>query len=1033
MSFDCEGQGPTPPPLPQLRPITRKLRQQSAVPCLLPHLPNQSPFEIESDIPNTSLPPSTDWSRRQENLKRTAERHRKNGKFQRTVPGKTRGTFTAPLSPRKEETPVFNGNKDRSSRTDTATRFPQIAVPKPKEKKRKNVAYHIDETAEKAIVIKNSNVTLNGQQTIISPRKNGKTKQKRKFLNDLQSRLAILQEETQSQIEEKNNLFQIFIKTRAYMKAKETLLKNKFLLIKSKPGDGASSMSMKILHDLTEQHDWMIPLRIAEVTDFDEAIGGTNSVILIDGLFGLDSMSLEYKKEWIEKLQRLAPALQVNKRNNYIIITMPEDAYDYLPNCLLESNFFQSALIDITHENNNLTFEEKKLFLNQYVVPFFKLESLQCLDLINTAIPFGFPKCCEIFHSNCSLHEDPFSFFRDPQIFIQGVLELIQKAEPSRLAPLAIVLLSNGTLSERQLYSIISKRNNALWRTFEDHYEGLVCERKDVKCLIHRAKGTFLQFDRITNQWTFTHSAIQKAVVCLLGRIDPKPVIKTCELSLLPQMRTGTGLCRSKDGVLLEHRCFKALSKQIYNNLSKREGRSLEMLSKMSIWEEMKFVEYFAQFLYGNNGEETFLLQDATNRGIIEYAMSNGNNRVVEHMLFIAEKIGQSKQLLDRYCETDFPLALILLNKGVKPDVETIQSGIKSKNTAILRETLIRLGKNFDQFARIQSKITDDFSYDVTIADEACLSGDEKVVATIIENFPKLVSSTKESSFLILLKAAITGGNCQIVNRMVEMGVDDWSSTVQDQMHKNSLVFYIACKNGETEVAKYFGNGDVSLFTSRDKNNYTPLHSVACGGTKELAEYLIHGGADPYAVTTKRATALHLSCASGNLDITAFLIDSYPKLVEVEDNKKATPVHYATRGGSIEIITLLVERNANLAKVTTRRETVLHVSCHRGYLDIARLVVARCPELASAATADGYTALHFACTTDDLDLVRFLVEDLHLDPLQRTNDGNNSIQLATGYGIREYLERICVSQSFASIERFQCDSDDEDVPEEIEQ
>lgn len=136
--------------------------------------------------------------------------------------------------------------------------------------------------------------------------------------------LFIFAEETQSQLEEKKNLFQVFIETRAYMKAKEILLKNKFLLIKSKPGDGSSSMAMKLLYDLTDEHDWMIPLCIVEVTDFDEAIGGNNSVILIDGLFDLNSVSLEYKKEWIEKLQRLASALQVNKRNNYVIITMPE-------------------------------------------------------------------------------------------------------------------------------------------------------------------------------------------------------------------------------------------------------------------------------------------------------------------------------------------------------------------------------------------------------------------------------------------------------------------------------------------------------------------------------------------------------------------------------------------------------------------------------------------------------------------------------------------------------------------------------------
>lgn len=36
-----------------------------------------------------------------------------------------------------------------------------------------DAANYNDETPEKTIVIRNSNVTLNGQQTIISPRRNG--------------------------------------------------------------------------------------------------------------------------------------------------------------------------------------------------------------------------------------------------------------------------------------------------------------------------------------------------------------------------------------------------------------------------------------------------------------------------------------------------------------------------------------------------------------------------------------------------------------------------------------------------------------------------------------------------------------------------------------------------------------------------------------------------------------------------------------------------------------------------------------------
>lgn len=85
------------------------------------------------------------------------------------------------------------------------------------------------------------------------------------------------------------------------MKVKEIFLKNKFFLIKFKLGDGVLFMVMKLFYVFIDKYDWMILFCIFEVIDFDEVIGENNFVILIDGLFDLDSVFFEYKKEWIEK------------------------------------------------------------------------------------------------------------------------------------------------------------------------------------------------------------------------------------------------------------------------------------------------------------------------------------------------------------------------------------------------------------------------------------------------------------------------------------------------------------------------------------------------------------------------------------------------------------------------------------------------------------------------------------------------------------------------------------------------------------
>ncbi|XP_048777515.1 uncharacterized protein LOC125681451 isoform X2 [Ostrea edulis] len=1022
-----ENHGVLPPILQrQPRPVTRKRREpptQFHQPPGEEQSANRKSLRRGSDIRDSSPRTSLLWNRRQESprhvflrrpeTKNTTFRPRTaNFTVNKRSPQRTEEKSSKRTSPPRKNGPNTSlrrrgGDPEVNERANVTLRLPRIQTAKHKNRKMRNLE---SGDVKQTIVISDSNVAIKGNQTINRARQRGPTKQ-RKFLKDLRPRRDILEEETLATLEDVNDYLLNYITTRAYINSKEILNREKFLLIRSKPGDGCSSIGLKLLHDFTRANPPKTPLQVTEVIDFDEAIGGKNTAIFIDDLFNLDMVSLEHKKEWIEKLQRLATALQVKSRNNYVIITMREDAYERLPNFLRDSKLFKSALIDISHEDNNLTFQEKTDFLNRYVLPYAPLSPLQSTELLNVSLPFGFPKCCEIFQDNPLFHKSPFDFFRDPQIFIQGELEVILSEEPCRLAPLALVLLGNGAISEKQLHNIERKGNDALWDKLEEHYENLItCERKQLKYFAHDARKTFLQFDRNTNQFTFSHPSIQRAMACILARVDLKPVIKHCDLSLLPQMRTKSDLCRSKDEVLLDSRCFKTLSKQICKTMANRDKVYFDLLSKMSVWEERKFVLSFANFLKQNTKEEIFSSQDVSSKLLIEYAMQNDKHKSVENMLFVAGKTGKSKCWLDIACENNQRLAIMLLRNNIQPDIETIQCGIKGKNPKILRETLEHVGMNFDRFERRQSKVADNFSSDVTIADEACLSGDIDVVRTVTEYFPELVNSRKEASFLVLIKAAITGGICEIVNRMVDLGVNASSSNQDHSGQNNRVVFCIACKYGETEIAKYFGSEDGTLFTSRDKNNHTPLHSAAIGGTKELAEYLIRGGVDPFAVTVKQATALHLSCASGNLDIVTLLVDNYPTLIEMEDKKEATPVHYATRGGSIEILTLLVERQADIAKVTRKGESILHVSCHRGYIEIAKFITEKCPELSSATTKDGKTALHFACTTDDLDLVKFLVEDLHLNPLQETNAGETSLQMATGYEVKNYLQSVCLSK-----------------------
>ena len=62
-----------------------------------------------------------------------------------------------------------------------------------------------------------------------------------------------------------------------------------------------------------------------------------------------------------------------------------------------------------------------------------------------------------------------------------------------------------------------------------------------------------------------------------------------------------------------------------------------------------------------------------------------------------------------------------------------------------------------------------------------------------------------------------------------------------------------------------------------------------------------------------------------------------------------------------------------MTKNSERRDTPLHLACHKGHLDITRFLISEAHCNPSYKNKDGNTPLHCVCYEGQLDITRYLI------------------------------------------------------------
>ena len=119
---------------------------------------------------------------------------------------------------------------------------------------------------------------------------------------------------------------------------------------------------------------------------------------------------------------------------------------------------------------------------------------------------------------------------------------------------------------------------------------------------------------------------------------------------------------------------------------------------------------------------------------------------------------------------------------------------------------------------------------------------------------------------------------------------------------------------------------------------------------------------------------LRTAAAAGDVASCTLCLDAGVPL-DCVDRDGNTPLHLSCCRGHLSVATLLLDRGSTaIDEVDWYGQTPLHLSCARGHLDIATLLLDRGSTAIDEVDGDGDTPLHDSCRNGHLDIARLLLD-----------------------------------------------------------
>ena len=280
----------------------------------------------------------------------------------------------------------------------------------------------------------------------------------------------------------------------------------------------------------------------------------------------------------------------------------------------------------------------------------------------------------------------------------------------------------------------------------------------------------------------------------------------------------------------------------------------------------------------------------------------------------------------------------------------------------------------------------------------ACINGDLPLVRYLIEDAHSDIEATTNNGYAPI-HSACEGGHLEIVQYLIKAAHVDKEAKTADSFKNTPL--HIACMKGHLPIVQYLiedagvdKNAEDNLFLS------TALHIACEYGNCGVVQYLIEKASlDMDAKDIRGRKPLHIACEENQLPVIHYFIKKL-NITDPPQNFESN-IHVATETGNFNSVQYLIEKlGIDKDDRDINGVTPLHLACRYGFLHIVQYLIEKQGANKEAKTKDmfKYTPLLFACANNHIEIVIYLVDKAKANIDAADGMGNTALHFASSQG-----------------------------------
>ncbi|XP_046558661.1 ankyrin repeat domain-containing protein 50-like [Haliotis rubra] len=255
--------------------------------------------------------------------------------------------------------------------------------------------------------------------------------------------------------------------------------------------------------------------------------------------------------------------------------------------------------------------------------------------------------------------------------------------------------------------------------------------------------------------------------------------------------------------------------------------------------------------------------------------------------------------------------------------------------TAVMAAARFGHRKVFDLLVKNGSDLSAVDSDGNNILHIACIGGHVEIVKYILTNV-SVDNNSRGCNGMTPVMLAANSGHMQVFELLAEQGC------LLPTVDRNGRsILHYACVGNNVAIVDFILKKNIVFVDGEDSMGKTPVMLAVECGHRDVFQLLVPKQCHIHKACRGGNNILHTSCALGHVDIVKCILTQGRIHIDSFGQNQMTPVMFAAKNGQRDTFDLLVNRGCDTSQLDEDGNTVLHMACIGGNIDIVEDILSK--------------------------------------------------------------------------------------------